>query len=154
MNTFLQNNKGFLIIVVMTTLTIAFLVSYFFINANSAQVLSQDQIAELRKEYPAYNRDPDFVSLHRSTFLEIVDIAENVIIGEVFSELPPYEVDLSQSGDVHTKINDKQDSLGLPVYKPKFVQYEVAVDKVIDGKPIKDTIILTYNADFIGLSLT
>jgi|GEM_PF-5453158 len=100
------------------------------------------------------NRDPDFVSLHRSTFLEIVDIAENVIIGEVISELPPYEVDLSQSGDVHTKINDKQEGFGLPVYKPKFVQYEVAVDKVIDGKAIKDTIILTYNADFIGLSLT
>lgn len=93
--------------------------------------LSPERIAQLRLEYPAYNTFPELILINPSTFLEIAEKAESVIIGQVIKQLPQYEVNL---------ISDRL----------SFVQYEVAVEKVISGEPTADTIYLVHNAMFIG----
>lgn len=143
-------NKGLWIGGLIVVIAIAMIIGFQVLGKETLQPLSPERIAELREQYPAYNEDPEFVTMKSSSFMEIVDIAETVIIGEVISELPPYEVDLGKLGEVHEKIGDKQASQGLPIYKPSFVQYEVQVEKVVRGEPVKDTILLAYNSDFVG----
>src|SRR5690606_22565315 len=87
--------------------------------------LSPERIAQLRLEYPAYNTFPELILINPSTFLEIAEKAESVIIGQVIKQLPQYEVNL---------ISDRL----------SFVQYEVAVEKVISGEPTADTIYLVH----------
>jgi len=93
--------------------------------------LSTERIAQLRLEYPSYNTSHELVTMNPLTFLELAEEAESILIGTVVKQLPSYEIDLIS-------------------HKPSFVQYEVAVEKVISGKPTADTIDLAYNAMFIG----
>lgn len=93
--------------------------------------LSPERIAQLRLDYPTYNTSHELVYVNPLTFLEIAEEAESIIIGKVVKQLPQYEIDLIME-------------------KYNFVQYEVAVEKVVRGKSTADTIYLAYNAMFIG----
>lgn len=93
--------------------------------------LSPERIAQLRLDYPTYNTSHELVTMNPLTFLEIAEEAESIIIGKVIKQLQQYEIDLIS-------------------HKASFVQYEVAVEKVISGNPTPDTIYLAYNAMFIG----
>lgn len=130
---------------------VVILVGFFYQqHLHKPNILSQERLAELRKEYPAYNEDPPFTSIARPTFESIMERSETVVIGEVVSELPEYTVELVKPGTTDQIIDEKAKSQGLLNSTASFKQYEIKVIKHIAGEPVKDTIPIVYNADFIG----
>lgn len=119
-------------------------------HLHKPNMLSQERLVDLRKEYLAYNEDPPFTSMDRPTFESIMERSETVVIGEVVSELPEYTVELVKPGTTDQVIDDKAKSQGLSNSTASFKQYELKVIKHVAGETVEDTIPIVYNAAFVG----
>ncbi|MEK4249126.1 MULTISPECIES: hypothetical protein [Paenibacillus] len=127
-----STKKKWLWLVIVLILLVAFasILTYKSLEKEH-DMLPPERVALLRLEYPAYNSFPELVEVMPSSFLELAQEAESIVIVKVIKQLPQYEINLIS-------------------HRPSFVQYEVAVEKVISGKPTEDIIHLSHNAMFIG----
>lgn len=144
-----QVTLGILCFILLASLVILAVFMYQQ-HLHKPNILSQERLEDLRKEYPAYNEDPPFASIARPTFESIMERSETVVIGEVVSELPEYTVELVKPDTTDQIIDDKAKSQGLSNSTASFKQYEIKVIKHIAGEPVEDTIPIAYNADFVG----
>lgn len=122
-----------------------------FLATQQPTRLSQEQLLELREEYPAYNRDHPLIEVIRwPTFQEVMERVDAIVIGEVIAEIPEYVVNLSRPLMIDERLLEKESSLELPPSTARFRQFEVKVIKHIAGEPVEDIIHLSYNAMFAG----
>ncbi|MGV2966169.1 hypothetical protein [Paenibacillus sp. AGC30] len=117
-----------------------------------ASSLSDERIAEFRKQYPLSQGNPSLAQTVDVPFDQILELSDSVIIAEVIKQNPNFKSTLTaEPGTPEGDAAEKDKARGIEPYKPTFVSYEVKVEEVIVGADVEDTTNLFYNADFIGI---
>ena len=138
------------------TLTILFFSLALFVfgcssDKQNASNLSNERIAELRKEYPLSEGNPSLAQTVDVPFEQILEMSDSVIIAEVIKQNPNFKSTLTaEPGTPEGDAAEKDKARGIEPYKPTFVSYQVKVDEVIVGEDVEETTNLFYNADFVG----
>lgn len=138
------------------TLTILFFSLALFVfgcssDKQNASSLSNERIAELRKEYPLSEGNPSLAQTVDVPFEQILEMSDSVIIAEVIKQNPNFNSTLTaEPGTPEGDAAEKDKARGIEPYKPTFVSYQVKVDEVIVGEDVEETTNLFYNADFVG----
>ncbi len=146
------NNKfmylsGVMLLILAAVLT----VNSVFLSTPS---LSEEQISELRAQYPVYWGAPPNVSMREPRINEIFDRADAVILGEVVEALPEYSIGFVEKGS-NTPAEKIYEKFGMST-TDSFIQYRVKVNEVIAGNIFdgeegsKRDIIIINNAMFKG----
>ncbi|PAF33218.1 hypothetical protein [Paenibacillus sp. 7516] len=120
-------------------------------DKQNASSLSNERIAELRKEYPLSEGNPSLAQTVDVPFEQILEMSDSVIIAEVIKQNPNFKSTLTaKPGTPEGDAAEKDKARGIEPYKPTFVSYQVKVDEVIVGEDVEETTNLFYNADFVG----
>jgi len=120
-------------------------------DKQNASSLSNERIAELRKEYPLSEGNPSLAQTVDVPFEQILEMSDSVIIAEVIKQNPNFKSTLTaEPGTPEGDAAEKDKARGIEPYKPTFVSYQVKVDEVIVGEDVEETTNLFYNADFVG----
>ncbi|WP_336783209.1 hypothetical protein [Paenibacillus illinoisensis] len=120
-------------------------------DKQNASSLSNERIAELRKEYPLSEGNPSLTQTIDVPFEQILEMSDSVIIAEVIKQNPNFKSTLTaEPGTPEGDAAEKDKARGIEPYKPTFVSYQVKVDEVIVGEDVEETTNLFYNADFVG----
>lgn len=120
-------------------------------DKQNASSLSNERIAELRKEYPLSEGNPSLAQTVDVPFEQILEMSDSVIIAEVIKQNPNFKSTLTaEPGTPEGDAAEKDKARGIEPYKPTFVSYQVKVDEVIVGEDVVETTNLFYNADFVG----
>lgn len=110
-------------------LLIIAVISIFVLNnvRPNASSLSQDEIEELRENYPLYPGVPDHLSMKVVTLDDAMKTAETFVFAEVIEQLPEYTINLiDDSNSAEGKIHEKGKEFGM-TDTANFIQYKIKV---------------------------